>query len=401
MTQVATNSDITYDTGSSTLSATQFSGTLLGNATGLQGTPNINVQDIAAQTISVGGTLTCAEIGDINAVGSITANNGINVAGVLTTNNLDVTSTSTFSDKVTIGTPGIGITLYESGNADFAGDLTLTGNADFAGDLTLGGDIIRLWEPLKNRFSYQDYQGAMFLNGNDSDYAFADNRVTQTQYRNSKLYLGNGYIVPSDYAETIEWTTAIPNGAFSLPLQSSNDRINWSNLVNSVNGLNTYTFIPGSQPVALRFDFSNRNGTNSNLVLADVKFPNMRASQLVDQGTGGGCVVESTDWVATTGGDHLYTMWADGTLICQYKNTGSLQSGGLQWNFPKSFISTPGVSYGGCRTIQSGTGEGNGILIPGGNNNVQTNYIKVNYLQLSGFGNAYRYFGITAIGRWK
>jgi hypothetical protein len=128
MTQVATNSDITYDTGSSTLSATQFSGTLLGNATGLQGTPNITVQDITAQTISVGGTLTCAEIGDINAVGSITANNGINVTGILTTNNLDVTSTSTFSDKVTIGTPGIGITLYESGNADFDGDVSITGS---------------------------------------------------------------------------------------------------------------------------------------------------------------------------------------------------------------------------------------------------------------------------------
>jgi hypothetical protein len=81
MTEAATNSDITYDTGTAVLSATKFSGTLLGNSTGLQGTPSINVQDITAETVSIAGTISYENVANVDSVGIITARSGINVTG--------------------------------------------------------------------------------------------------------------------------------------------------------------------------------------------------------------------------------------------------------------------------------------------------------------------------------
>ena len=73
MTAAATNSDLTYATATNTLSATQFSGTLLGNATGLQGTPSITVQDITAEQVSIAGTLSYEDVTNVNSVGIVTA----------------------------------------------------------------------------------------------------------------------------------------------------------------------------------------------------------------------------------------------------------------------------------------------------------------------------------------
>ncbi len=94
MTQAATNADITYATSTNTLSATQFSGTLLGNATGLQGTPNITVKDITAETVSVAGTVSYEDVVNVNSVGIITANKGIQVPdyGVVVTGVVTATS---------------------------------------------------------------------------------------------------------------------------------------------------------------------------------------------------------------------------------------------------------------------------------------------------------------------
>ena len=79
MTASATNSDLTYSTATNTLSATQFSGTLLGNATGLQGTPNITVQDITAEKVSILGTLSYENVTDVNVVGLATVQSGLRV----------------------------------------------------------------------------------------------------------------------------------------------------------------------------------------------------------------------------------------------------------------------------------------------------------------------------------
>jgi len=102
MTASATNSDLTYATSTNTLSATQFSGTLLGNATGLQGTPSITVQDITAETVSIAGTISYEDVTNVNSVGIITAQKGIvvpafgvNVTGVVTATSFDDGTTST------------------------------------------------------------------------------------------------------------------------------------------------------------------------------------------------------------------------------------------------------------------------------------------------------------------
>lgn len=112
MTEVGTNSDITYDTGTNTISATQFSGTLLGNATGLQGTPSITVQDITAETVSIGGTLSYEDVTNINSVGIITANKGIKVPDYGMTVTGVVTATSYQGD-------GSGLSGVESGVSNF------------------------------------------------------------------------------------------------------------------------------------------------------------------------------------------------------------------------------------------------------------------------------------------
>ncbi len=112
MTQAATNSDITYDTGTNTISATNFSGSLLGNATGLQGTPSITVQDVTAETVSIGGTLSYEDVTNINSVGIITANKGINVPDYGMTVTGVVTATSYVGD-------GSGLSGVESGVFNF------------------------------------------------------------------------------------------------------------------------------------------------------------------------------------------------------------------------------------------------------------------------------------------
>ena len=94
MTAVGNNSDLTYATSTNTLSATTFSGTLQGNATGLTGTPSITVQDITAEQISIAGTISYEDVTNVNSVGIITANKGIKVPNYGITVTGIVTATS-------------------------------------------------------------------------------------------------------------------------------------------------------------------------------------------------------------------------------------------------------------------------------------------------------------------
>ena len=69
------------------LTATTFSGSLTGNATGLSGTPDITVGNITGATatfsgnVTVGGTLTYDDVTNIDSVGLVTARSGIRVTG--------------------------------------------------------------------------------------------------------------------------------------------------------------------------------------------------------------------------------------------------------------------------------------------------------------------------------
>ena len=80
MTAAATDAELTYNSDTDTLSATNFSGALSGNATGLSGTPDITVGSITATgNVSVGGTLTYEDVTNVDSIGVITARSGINV----------------------------------------------------------------------------------------------------------------------------------------------------------------------------------------------------------------------------------------------------------------------------------------------------------------------------------
>ena len=122
MTQAATNADISYNTSTNTLSATNFSGTLLGNATGLQGTPSITVQDVAAEKVSIAGTISYEDVTNVNSVGIITANKGIKVPNYGMTVTGVVTATSYQGD-------GSSLTGVESGVSNFVASGAI-GNGD-------------------------------------------------------------------------------------------------------------------------------------------------------------------------------------------------------------------------------------------------------------------------------
>ena len=93
------------------ITASSFVGGLTGNVTGtattasgLTGTPNITVGSVTAASgafsgnVSVGGTLTYQDVNHIDAVGIITAQQGIQVLA----NGLDVTGVSTFKSDASI-----------------------------------------------------------------------------------------------------------------------------------------------------------------------------------------------------------------------------------------------------------------------------------------------------------
>ena len=75
-----------------------------GNATGLTGTPNITVGSVAASSatisgnLSVGGTITYQDVTNIDSVGIVTAQQGIQILA----NGLDVTGFSTFKTGVSV-----------------------------------------------------------------------------------------------------------------------------------------------------------------------------------------------------------------------------------------------------------------------------------------------------------
>ena len=81
MTSAATDAELTYNSDTDTLTATTFSG----NATGLTGTPNINVTNITgvaatfSGNVSVAGTLTYEDVTNVDSIGVITARSGIRI----------------------------------------------------------------------------------------------------------------------------------------------------------------------------------------------------------------------------------------------------------------------------------------------------------------------------------
>ena len=99
MTSAATDAELTYNSGTNTLSATTFSGALSGNATGLTGTPDITVRNIIGVGATLSGVLTYEDVTNIDSIGIITARSGINVTsgganivGVVTATTIQATT---------------------------------------------------------------------------------------------------------------------------------------------------------------------------------------------------------------------------------------------------------------------------------------------------------------------
>ena len=115
-----------------------FVGALTGNATGLSGTPNITVGSVTAASgsfsgnVTIGGTLTYQDVTNIDSVGIITAQQGIQVLA----NGLTITGVSTFNDNVDLQDNDY--LRIGSGN-----DLQLYHNAfDSYADNTQTGDLV-------------------------------------------------------------------------------------------------------------------------------------------------------------------------------------------------------------------------------------------------------------------
>lgn len=118
--------------------------------------------------------------------------------------------------------------------------------------------------------------------------------------------------------------------------------------------------------------------------------------------TQGKGIIESTGWVAIGNGNyHRYIKFADGTLICSLRNTGTQTSAGAIWQYPVAFTSTPSVVMGGCRTITDGQGEGYGVLCPSSNSAITTTQVQFTGVKISGYGANIRHYGITATGSWN
>ena len=93
--------------------ATSFAGNLIGNATGLTGSPTITVDGLTATgAVSIGGTLTYEDVTNVDSVGIVTARSGISLTGGRYTNavtamgalDVNMSQGNYFTKTITTGT---------------------------------------------------------------------------------------------------------------------------------------------------------------------------------------------------------------------------------------------------------------------------------------------------------
>ena len=151
--------------GAGIVTATSFVGALTGNATGLSGTPSITVQDITAEMVSIGGTLTYEDVTQIDSVGIITAQKDVRVG-----RNLNVTGVSTFSGSIGNVTVGIATATKFDGPGNIpagqTGTVTLAASdagkhVAATGTVTLGTGIFAVGDAVT---IYNNSAGAITIN---------------------------------------------------------------------------------------------------------------------------------------------------------------------------------------------------------------------------------------------
>jgi len=137
--------------------ATTFVGALTGNATGLSGTPNITVGSVTAASgsfsgnVTIGGTLTYQDVTNIDSIGIITAQQGIQVLA----NGLDVTGVSTFTGNIlpeANGTRDLGATGTRWANI-------YTSDLDLSNEARGGNEVDGTW----GSYTIQEGENDLFL----------------------------------------------------------------------------------------------------------------------------------------------------------------------------------------------------------------------------------------------
>ena len=176
MTTAATDAELTYNSGTDTLSATTFSGALTGNVTGncsgssgsatgtaggLSGTPDITVNNVtgAASTHSGVVKVTDATASSSTATGAVIISGGVGIAQDLYVGgNVSVAGTLTHEDVTNIDSVGLitarsGVRITDGGLVVTAGvstltdvvnagkDVRVTRNLNVAGVSTFSGSI--------------------------------------------------------------------------------------------------------------------------------------------------------------------------------------------------------------------------------------------------------------------
>ena len=114
-----------------------------GTAGGLSGTPSITVQDITAEMVSIGGTLTYEDVTNVDSVGIITAQKDVrvgrnlNVVGVATIGTLDAQATGITTTGITTQT------IFSNPNVINDDQLLNTPNHNYGmfGPVTVGAAI--------------------------------------------------------------------------------------------------------------------------------------------------------------------------------------------------------------------------------------------------------------------
>jgi len=111
MTSAATDGDLTWNSSTNTLAATNITGALTGDVTGnasgtaggLTGSPNITINNLVGVAATFSGVVTYEDVTNVDSVGIITARSGIE-----------------------FGAAGVGGTITAVGNAEFAGICTVS-----------------------------------------------------------------------------------------------------------------------------------------------------------------------------------------------------------------------------------------------------------------------------------
>jgi hypothetical protein len=133
-----TTADATGVNVTGVVTATTFVGALTGavtgDATGLSGTPNITVGSVNATSgtfsgnVTIGGTLTYQDVTNIDAVGLITAQQGIQILA----NGINITS----------GIATVGLTTIKSGEIEVVGIITASTLHTDTFDTVVGGAVV-------------------------------------------------------------------------------------------------------------------------------------------------------------------------------------------------------------------------------------------------------------------